>query len=78
VGVEVSALRHAAQEGAQLRVVVARRVESASGDDSVEFARNDGKAGDDDDGRQKNDGKDDPALHGETPRSFGARRLDCA
>jgi hypothetical protein len=51
VGVEVSALRHAAQEGAQLRVIVARGFEAGVGDDRVEVAGHHRQANDDDDGR---------------------------
>jgi len=50
VGVEVSALRHAAQESAQLGVIVARGFEAGVGDDRVEVAGHHRQANDDDEG----------------------------
>jgi hypothetical protein len=63
VGVEVSALRHAAQESAQLRVIVARGLEAGAGDDRVEIAGHHGQADHDDDSRQKNEGEENATCH---------------
>jgi hypothetical protein len=64
VGMEVAPLRHATEESAQRRAVVARRFEGGCRDGRVEFARYHGEAQQDDEGRQENDGKDDPASQG--------------
>ena len=73
MGVEVAALRHAAQERAQLGMVVSRRVEAGGGDDRVELARDHGQANDDDDGRQKNDGEKNAACHRWPPAALHCR-----
>src|SRR5215468_9747487 len=64
VGVEVPALRHAMEERAQRRTIVARCFEGGRGDDRVEFARQHRQAQQDDEGRQEDDGKDDPMSQG--------------
>jgi uncharacterized protein YoaH (UPF0181 family) len=69
MGVQVAALRHAAQEGAQLGMVVARRLEGGGGDDGVEFAPDPGDAQTDDRGQEEDDGNKDPASQG-PPRSL--------
>ena len=53
MGVEIAALRHAVEEGAQLGMVAARGFESRCGGDGVEIARDERQANDDDDGRQQ-------------------------
>jgi len=53
MGVEIAALGHAVEEGAQLGVVAARRVEGGRGGNGVEIARDERQANDDDDGRQQ-------------------------
>ena len=73
MGVEVAALRHAAQERAQLGMVVARRVEAGGGDHRVELACDHGQANDDDDGRQKNDGEKNAACHRWPPAALHCR-----
>jgi len=67
VGVKVAAFRHPVEKGAQRGPVLARLIEARRGNDRVELARDDRRTDDGDDGRQKNDGKDDPASHGLTP-----------
>src|SRR5262249_3777796 len=64
VRVEVPALRHAMEERAQRRTIVARCFEGGRGDDRVEFARQHRQAQQDDEGRQEDDGKDDPTSQG--------------
>src|SRR5262249_50588069 len=64
VGVEVAALRHAMEERARRRTILARRFEGGRRDDRVEFARQHRQAQQDDEGRQEDDGKDDPMSQG--------------
>ena len=64
VGVEVAPLRHAMEESAQRRSIFARRIEGRRRDDRVEFARQYRQAQQDDEGRQQDDGKDDPTSQG--------------
>ncbi|HEU4359071.1 MAG TPA: hypothetical protein VFR54_11495 [Xanthobacteraceae bacterium] len=61
MGVQVAAFRHAMQERAQRGVILARRLELRRGDDRVEFAGEECKAKQEDERRQEDDGKDDPA-----------------
>jgi hypothetical protein len=61
VRVQVRALRHAMQERAQRGVILARRPELLGGDDRVEFAGEQGKAEQENERRQEDGGKDDPA-----------------
>jgi len=49
------------QERAQRGVILARRFELRRGDNRVQFAREEDKAEQENERRQKNDGKDDPA-----------------
>ena len=67
MGVEVAALRHAIEERAQRGVIIARRREAGRGHDRVEFAGEQNEAEQEDERRQKNNGKDDPAPQGFTP-----------
>jgi len=64
VGVEVTTLGHAMEESAQHRSIFARRFEGGRRDDRVEFARQHRDAQQDDEGRQQDDGEDDPASQG--------------
>jgi hypothetical protein len=52
------------EESAQRRSIFARRFECGRRDDRVEFARQHGDAQQDDEGRQQDDGEDDPASQG--------------
>ena len=64
VGVEVGTLGHAMEESAQRRSIFARRFEGGRRDDRVEFARQHRDAQHDDEGRQQDDGKNDPTSQG--------------
>jgi len=72
MGVQVAALWHAAQEGAQLGVIIARRLEGGGGDDGVEIARHPGDAQTDDHGQEEDDGNKDPAPQGPPPLASGS------
>src|SRR5215510_15212408 len=69
MGMEIAALGHTAQEGAQLGVVVAGRFEGGAGDHAVEIASDPGDAQTDDYGQEEDDGNKDPASQG-PPRSL--------
>ena len=58
---QVAAFRHAMKERAKRGVILPRRLELRSGDDRVEFAGEEGKAEQEDERRQEDGGKDDPA-----------------
>ena len=60
VGMEIATLRHAMEEGAQRRAVIASGFEPGCRDDRVEFAGDHSKAQQNDEGRHENDGKNDP------------------
>ena len=64
---QVRALGHAVEEGAQRRVVVAQRGEVLRGDRGIEFARHHAEADGKDDGRQPDDRKNDPASQDLSP-----------
>src|SRR5262249_4818553 len=72
MGVKIAALGHAAQEGAQRGVVVARRFEGGAGGDGIGIARDPGDAQTDDHGQEEDDGTKDRAPQG-PPRSLQDR-----
>src|SRR5262249_20100263 len=80
MGVEVATLGHAMEESAQRRSIFARRLEARRRDDRVEFARQHRQAQHDDEGRQENDGKDDPTSQGlpRCPRLSAKLAAGCA